>query len=104
MVVANVCPLILRLPCGNIYADFVIAKFGHFLQRSVIKTIKGITDAQCTAECAEHPLCRSYNIHRENKICELNSKKDGDFNVTLIPSAGWVYKSTDYNETLVSVP
>ena len=69
----------------------------------MVGTFKGITDVQCTAECAEHPLCKSYNIHRENKICQLNSKKQGDFNVTLIQSAGWLYKSTDYNETLVSI-
>ena len=73
------------------------------LKGHVIAKHSGITDIQCTVKCVEHHKCRSYNININSGECHLNSKALGDAGTELLTESGWMYKSTDYNETMVSV-
>lgn len=92
---------ILRLPCLD-YADFTIVHEHKFLKGSIIATHHGVTDISCMIKCVENQKCRSYNIDRASGECQLNSKVFGDADSVLSDGNGWLYKSTDYNETLVS--
>ena len=92
--------LILRLPC-LVQADFTIFEVDWSLQGSLLSTIQGIHDADCTLECVKHPKCKSYNIQNSTAVCELNSKIAGENGSSLVQRPGWVYKSTDYNQTEV---
>eukprot|EP00795_Rhopilema_esculentum_P014840 gene14840-5958_t len=92
--------LILRLPC-LVHADFTIFEIDWSLQGSLLATIQGIHDADCTLECVKHPKCKSYNIQNVTAVCELNSKIAGENGSSLVQRPGWVYKSTDYNQTEV---
>ena len=94
--------MILRIPCGDIFADFAIFIKDKALNGSVIATISNTSDVQCMVNCVEHHKCRSYNSKIDEKKCELNSKAIGDKDTVLISKPGWVYKSTDYNATRVS--
>ena len=71
------------------------------LKGHVIWKDDGLDDIACMVKCVEHPKCRSYNINKEFLKCELNSKALGDLQVVLTSEPGWLYKSTDYNNTLV---
>eukprot|EP00794_Sanderia_malayensis_P017390 gene17390-19132_t len=93
---------ILRLPCGK-YANFSISALGKKLQGHVIMEERNTDNVQCTQKCVEQPKCRSYNLNIDEKICQLNSKALIDNNTSLIQQPGWVYRSTDYNYTLVGV-
>ena len=101
---ANLCNdcngLILRLPC-LVHADFTIFQVDWTLQGSLLATIQGIYDADCTLECVKHPKCKSYNIQNSTAVCELNSEIAGANGSSLVQRPGWVYKSTDYNQTEV---
>ena len=92
--------LILRLPC-LVHADFTIFEVDWSLQGSLLATIQGIYDADCTLECVKHSKCKSYNIQNVTAVCELNSKIAGANGSSLVQRPGWVYKSTDYNQTEV---
>ena len=72
------------------------------LKGHVIRTDDGLGDIACMVKCVEHPKCRSYNINRDLLKCELNGKAMGDPQVVLTSEPGWLHKSTDYNNTLVS--
>ena len=72
--------------------------FGH-----VLISFHGLNDTQCMVKCVKNVKCRSYNIHRKDEKCEISGKALGDTNTTLKTASGWVYKSTDYNSTLVRV-
>ena len=93
--------MILRLPCGDIFADFTIFIKDKALNGSVIATISNTSDVQCMVKCVEHHKCRSYNSKIGEKKCELNSKAIGGKDTVLISKPGWVYKSTDYKATQV---
>ena len=73
------------------------------LQGHTLRTETGVSDVGCTEKCVEHKKCRSYNIDLANKVCKLNSKALGDNGTVLVPKSGWIYKSTDYNQTSVSL-
>ena len=94
--------MILRLPCGDIFADFTVFIKDKALNGSVIATISNTNDVQCMVKCVEHHQCRSYNSKIDEKKCELNSKAMGDKDAVLMSKPGWVYKSTDYSTTQVS--
>ena len=70
---------------------------GHVIQRAV-----DTNDVQCTEKCIQHEKCRSYNINRDLKICELSSKALNDVDIQLSDKPGWIYKSTDFKDKLVS--
>ena len=91
---------ILRLPCITL-ADFTVVHKDRSLNGNVIREITGIDDTECTKQCVQHPRCFSYNIHFGLKICQLNEKTTEDFGSQLSLKDGWIYKSTDYNETQV---
>ena len=93
--------MILRLPCGDIFADFTIFIKDKALNGSVIATINNTNEVQCMVKCVEHHKCRSYNAQNDEKKCELNSKAIGEKDTVLISKPGWMYKSTDYNDTQV---
>ena len=67
----------------------------------MIREISGTDDLGCTKKCAKHPRCKSYNIHYNRKICQLNDKMAGDIGMKLTVNSGWTYKATNYNEKLV---
>ena len=92
---------ILRLPCMK-HAFFNVLHNNKALQGYVIHRATDTNDVQCTGKCIQHEKCRSYNINRELKICELNSKAMNDVDVQLRDKPGWAYKSTDYKDRLVS--
>ena len=91
---------ILRLPCYT-DADFVIFYPGRRLIGSVLATYYQTDDIQCTIECASNQKCRSYNINRLEKICEINGEYVSGNSSKLRRESEWLYKSTDYNRTLV---
>ena len=93
---------ILRLPCGNVFADFVIFEADLALKGFLIREITNTNDVGCMLQCIQSPPCKSYNINREKMICQLNSKALGENGVALSSMKQWVYKSTDYNNTLVN--
>ena len=91
---------ILRLPCLQ-YANFKILYNDKVLQGYVIHRAIDTNDVQCTEKCIQHEKCRSYNINRDLKICELNAKALSDVDIQLSDKPGWIYKSTDHREKLV---
>lgn len=91
---------ILRLPCITL-ADFTVIHKDRSINGNVIREIRGVDDIECTKQCAQEPRCRSYNIQSNLKICQLNEKMAEDFGSQLLVKFGWIYKSTDYNETQV---
>ena len=52
--------------------------------------------------CISNDVCKSINVDISGDICHLNDKLDGDHDVVLISQPGWSYKSTDYQDPLVS--
>ena len=72
------------------------------LKGCLLSEISNMTDVECMVKCVKELACKSYNINRSRKICQLNSKALGEPGVVLSSMPGWVYKSTDYNATLVS--
>ena len=100
-VLAVGCATILRLPCMK-YAFFNVLHNNKVLQGHVIQRAVDTNDVQCTGKCIQHEKCRSYNINRDLKICELNSKALSDVGIQLSDKTGWSYKSTDYKAKLVS--
>ena len=92
---------ILRLPCGHVFADFKLYEIGKALSGSVIQTNTGTNELDCIQSCTGHKNCLSYNVNPGEKKCELNSKTRYHEGAALLSKPGWIYKSTDYNETLV---
>ena len=92
---------ILRLPCMD-HADFSVVHVNKVLKGYGIATHENVNDIKCTVKCVEHYKCRSYDFNANDRRCQLNSKAFGDKDTELIDSPGWYYKSTDYNNTLVS--
>ena len=72
------------------------------LKGCLISESSDMTDVECMVRCVQELACKSYSINRSRKICQLNSKALGEPGVALSSMPGWVYKSTDYNTTLVS--
>ena len=91
---------ILRLPCITL-ADFAVIHKDRSLTGHVIREISGIDDLECTKQCSKNLLCKSYNFQFALKICQLNDRTAKDIGSRLFENQGWVYKSTDYNETKV---
>ena len=69
--------MILRLPCGDILANFTIFMKDKALGGSVISEFGSTSDVQCMVKCVEHHKCRSYNTQSDEQKCELSSKKMG---------------------------
>eukprot|EP00795_Rhopilema_esculentum_P014116 gene14116-5109_t len=92
---------ILRLPCGHVFADFKIYEVGKALSGSVIQITTGTNELDCIQSCTGHKNCLSYNINPGEKKCELNSKTSYHEGAALVSRPGWIYKSTNYNETLI---
>eukprot|EP00794_Sanderia_malayensis_P017987 gene17987-19784_t len=95
---------ILRLPCKEV-GEFTIAKDNFELQGSVVATFTNLQDFECEDKCRLNPKCKSINMEKEgSKSCQLNSVSTGE-KITgenaLVAKTGWVYKTTDYNLTLI---
>ena len=73
------------------------------LRENVISEITGATDIECMVRCVKHPQCKSYNMNRNQKICQLNRKALGETGVSLSSMPDWLYKATDNNDTLVII-
>ena len=97
----GVLSTILRLPCIKL-AKFNVVHVNKVLMGYGIATHENMNDIKCTVKCVEHYKCRSYNFNVNDRRCHLNSKAFGDKDTKLTDSPGWYYKSTDYNNTLVS--
>ena len=93
---------ILRLPCYS-EADFDVFYAGRRLFGSVLSTYYQTNDIQCTIQCVSNQKCRSYNINRSKNICEINGEHFSENITKLRRDDEWVYKSTDYNQTLVCI-
>ena len=94
---------ILRLPCMK-YAEFNVIHTRKALKGYLLQRDRNTTDVQCMKKCIEHAQCRSYNINRGLKVCELNSKAfPYDATSQLEDELNWMYKSTNFEERLVSV-
>ena len=95
---------ILRLGCLQ-YANFDVIYDKGVLQGSVIATFAGLSSQQCEEECIAERECKSINSENNGaRACELNSKSTADplDGVLLVYKEGWTYKSTRYNDRLVS--
>ena len=95
---------ILRLGCLQ-YANFDVIYSNGVLQGSVIATFAGLSSQQCEEECIAERECKSINSENNGaRACELNSKSTADplDGVSLNSKEGWTYKSTSYNDRLVS--
>ena len=83
-----------------------MVKRGYVLLGFVLETLPQQEHMQCKYACAGNPSCKSINMEdKDIGTCELNEKGtenmvDGDI---LVPRAGWIFSSTDYNEMNVSV-
>ena len=84
------------------YANFNIVYSNKVLQGYVIHRAVDTNDVQCTEKCIQHEKCRSYNINKDLKICELNAKALSDIDIQLSDKSGWIYKSKDHRTKLVS--
>ena len=93
---------VLRLPCMT-YADFDVVFINKSLKGYLIRKDEGLNHVQCMVKCIEHAECRSYNTNGHLQMCELNTKAFGDAGTTLSDEPGWVHKSTDYSNKLVSM-
>eukprot|EP00794_Sanderia_malayensis_P017983 gene17983-19780_t len=95
---------ILRLPCKEV-GEFTIFKDNFTLEGSVVATFPNLEDSDCEEKCRITPQCKSINIEKKgNKLCQLNSNstweyRNGENALTAKP--GWIYKTTDYNATLI---
>lgn len=95
-------PTILRLPCTK-YAAFEMVYMNKSLKGHLIQRDCNVTDVECMKKCIEHVKCQSYNTNRSSRVCELSSKAiASDAGTQLSDDPGWVYKSTDYKNKLVS--
>ena len=65
-------------------------------------SFNGLQDIQCMVKCVENVKCRSYNTNTKDGRCEINGKALFDNGITLSTASDWLYKSTNYNSTLVS--
>ena len=93
---------ILRLPCTN-FAEFKVFHPNKILKGVVLRSETGLNDAQCMVKCIELHKCQSYNININAGICQLNSESERG-NVTKLSDApGWLYKSTDFSDKLVTI-
>eukprot|EP00794_Sanderia_malayensis_P017985 gene17985-19782_t len=95
---------ILRLPCKEV-GEFTVAKDNFELQGSVVATFTNLQDFECEDKCRLNPKCKSINMEKEgSKSCQLNSASTGEIipgGNALVAKTGWVYKTTDYNSTLI---
>ena len=96
--------LIWRNTC-EVYGNFSIVKRGHVLRGFVLETLPEQEFVQCKYACVDHPRCKS--INREDTdigTCELNEKSIEDMADanSLVPRAGWMFSSTDYDAMNVS--
>eukprot|EP00794_Sanderia_malayensis_P017986 gene17986-19783_t len=95
---------ILRLPCKEV-GEFTVAKDNFELQGSVVATFTNLQDFECEDKCRLNPKCKSINMEKEgSKSCQLNSVSTSETITAgnaLVAKTGWVYKTTDYNSTLI---
>ena len=82
-------------------AEFSILKYGYKLRGHSIHAFSNTDDTQCMVKCIENHSCRSYNIQRDKKLCEVNDKSYEDNQTALVQKDGWIYKSTDYSSNKV---
>lgn len=78
---------------------------GYVLRGFVLETLPEQDYVQCKNACTDHPRCKSIMEDKDTGTCELNEKSieglvDEDL---LVPRAGWMFSSTDYDEINVSV-
>ena len=95
---------ILRLPCLT-YGNFSIVKNETRLTSNLLQTFNDLSEDECEDKCLSHRVCKSINTKNSNGVnCELNSKSTEDpfDDVISTESAGWTYKTTDYNARNVS--
>ena len=69
---------------------------------NTIATFNNMKEEECEMACISNDLCKSINVDNSGDICHLNDKLDGDNDVIFISQPGWSYKSTDYQDPLVS--
>ena len=95
--------VIIRCP-HLLYGNFSITKIGMVLfGNSIINTFNNINHEECEMACINHDQCKSINIDHSGTTCQLNDKLNGEGGAVLISQDGWSYKSTDYQDPLVSL-
>ena len=95
---------ILRTHCSQ-YANFSYVRQNEVLQGSLLTTIINKSPDECQSECVARQFCKSVNIEASgDKRCELNRESEADKSsaLSLVPRAGWSFRSTSYTERLVS--
>ena len=94
---------ILRLPC-MIDAVFDVIFIDKRLQGDSLAVFNSIDDQGCTLKCAENQKCTSYNYQWMEKTCQIFQKHVQQNNSTdLLDDNGWIFKTTNYSNKLVSV-
>ncbi len=94
---------ILRLPCKEV-GEFSVIKENFALPGHVIATFPSLTAAECEHKCLLNNQCNSINTEKGDQTCELNSKAIIHLSTgenALVAKQNWIYKSTNYSETLV---
>ena len=93
---------ILRLPC-MIDAVFDVIFIDKRLQGKSLAVFNSIDDQGCTLKCAENHKCTSYNYQWMEKTCQILQKHVQQDNSTdLLDENGWIFKTTNYSNKLVS--
>eukprot|EP00794_Sanderia_malayensis_P005977 gene5977-6673_t len=94
---------ILRKNCIQ-YAVFSYVKANLVLEGSVLRTLKGLSAAQCEAACIDEFFCKSINTQDGGeRLCELNEGHvlDKWAKATLTSKTGWTHRATDYADLWV---
>eukprot|EP00112_Aurelia_sp_Birch-Aquarium-sp1_P004958 Seg1561.3 transcript_id=Seg1561.3/GoldUCD/mRNA.D3Y31 product="hypothetical protein" protein_id=Seg1561.3/GoldUCD/D3Y31 len=94
---------ILRTHCSE-YANFSYVRQNEVLQGSVMATIINKSPDECQSECVARQFCKSVNSEDSgDKRCELNRESEADKSsgLSLVPRAGWTFRSTSYTERMI---
>ncbi len=88
---------------SKVYADFSISLNGLADPGSILKSFTLKTKRQCVLECVSLVTCKSLNYKQDGGNCELLERSFNEGVASLVARAGWVYMSTNDEETDVSV-
>ncbi len=94
---------ILRLDCKE-YGLFNKTRNNSVFGGSVIAKFSSITASDCERKCLLNNKCKSINVEKGDKACELVSKTALDVKgskTALVSKSDWIYKTIDQDVTLV---
>ena len=94
---------ILRLDCKE-YGLFNKTRNNSVFGGSVIAKFSSITASDCERKCLLNNKCKSINVEKGDKACELVSKTALDVKgskTALVSKSDWIFKTIDQDVTLV---